>query len=197
MYMASLATLNLLLSRYTGQEDILVGTAIAGRHKNEVENLIGQFINMLVMRTKLHGDPTFRELLGQVRETTLRNYGHQAMPIGTLIKEFAPNPDPSYPPLAQVAFTLHHEENRSTTSTGLTSVLRSLETGRAALDLLVSMDDNTRGLFATITYNIDLFNHSTIELMLNHFKNLLEAIVEDSGRRVSELLVSVEDKSAI
>jgi non-ribosomal peptide synthetase component F len=193
MYMASLAALNVLLHRYSGQEDILVGTAIAGRHKDEVENLIGQFINLLVMRTKLHGDPTFRELLGQVRETTLRNYAHQSMPIGTLIKELAPDPDPGYSPLAQVAFTLHHEENRASASVGLTSVLRSLETGRAALDLLVSMDDNARGLYATITYNIDLFDHATIERMSDHFRTLLEGVVEDGGRRISELLVLIKD----
>jgi amino acid adenylation domain-containing protein len=187
MYMALLAAFDVLLNRYTGQEDILVGTAVAGRPREEVENLIGQFVNLLVMRTKLHGDPTFRELLAQVREVTLKSYAHQLMPIETLIQELAPNPDPRYSPLVQVAFTMRHDEDRAATPAGLESSLQSLGTVRAPFDLLLAVDENPRGLFAAVTYNIDLFDRRTITGMMDHFQTLLGEIVEDGGRRISEL----------
>jgi aspartate racemase len=193
MYMAFLAAFNVLLNRYTGQEDILVGTATSGRLKAEVENLIGQFINLLVMRTKLHGDPTFRELLSRVRETALKAYVHQIMPIWAIVQEFAPDPDPSYPTLVQIGFALRHDDEPFSESEGIESSLVSIEAGRAPFDLLLRIDESPDELRAQITYNVDLFERATIDRMLGNFQTLLERIVEDVGCRLSELPIFDED----
>ncbi|MDT5270424.1 MAG: hypothetical protein QOH49_2610, partial [Acidobacteriota bacterium] len=194
LYMASLAAFSVLLKGYTGREDILVGTGVGGRTRPEVENVIGQFVNLLAMRTRLDGDPTFRELLARVRETTLKSFAHQGMPFWELVKEFAADADPSRPPLVQVGFVAHHEEGEAIEpSTETVSSIYTIETNRAAFDVLVSLDDTPAGLFATFNYNTDLFEEATAQRMLGHFRELLVAAVEDPTQRISEMPTPAED----
>ncbi|HKG79910.1 MAG TPA: condensation domain-containing protein, partial [Pyrinomonadaceae bacterium] len=187
LFMTLLAAFKVLLYRYTGQADIVVGSPIAGRTRAEVENLIGFFVNTLVLRTDLSGGPGFRELLGRVRETALGAYAHQDVPFEKLVEELQPERDLSRSPLFQVMFALQNAPQESLRLEGLTLSYLKTESGVAKFDLSLFMADSSEGIKGALEYNTDLFERETVERLLGHFRILLEAIVGEPQRAVTEL----------
>ena len=192
LFMTLLASLKVLLARYTGREDIVVGSPIAGRTRPETEGLIGCFVNTLALRTDLAGDPTFRELLGRVREVALGAYAHQELPFERLVEELQPDRNPSFAPLFQVMFVLQNVPRSERRLHRLTMRHMELEKGTAKFDLGLSVVEGVDGLKGVFTYNTDLFDATTIERLASHFRVLLESIVADPGRRVSALPILTE-----
>jgi amino acid adenylation domain-containing protein len=187
LFMIFLAAYEVLLSRYTGQEDISVGTPIANRNRTEIEGLIGFFANTLVMRTDLAGDPTFVELLARIREVALEAYAHQDLPFERLVEELRPRRDLSRNPLFQVMFAFQNVLMPEIRLPGLTFTLMQLENGTSKFDLTLFMADTAQGLVGTLEYNTDLFDESTVVRMAGHYQGLLEEIVKHPERRISEL----------
>ncbi len=187
LFMTLLAGFNALLARYTGQEDLVVGTPLAGRTVTETESLIGFFVNVLALRTDLTGDPTFRELLQRVRDTTLGAFSHQDLPFEHLVAELRPERSLSYNPIFQTAFALQTESNAALSLPGLQLSPVKLGSITAKFDLLVSVCEVPAGLRVVVEYNTDLFEAATIERLLQHYQTLLTGIVANPLRRVSEL----------
>ncbi|MBW4609142.1 MAG: amino acid adenylation domain-containing protein [Hassallia sp. WJT32-NPBG1] len=187
LFMTLLAAFKTLLYRYTGLEDILVGSAIANRNRHEIERLIGFFVNTLVLRTDLSGDPSFRELLLKVREITLQAYAHQDLPFEYLIEELQPERSLNYNPLFQVMFIL---QNASTQELHLPDLAVSplyVEKKTAKFHLSLFMKETPSGLTGVFEYNTDLFAPATISRMLEHFYTLLISIVANPDCRVAQL----------
>ncbi|MBA3712218.1 MAG: amino acid adenylation domain-containing protein [Pyrinomonadaceae bacterium] len=187
LFMTLLAAFQTLLLRYTNQEDIVVGSPIAGRTRAETEELIGFFINTLVLRTDLSGNPTFRELLRRVREVALGSYAHQDVPFDKLVEELQPERSLSHTPLSQVSFALQNAPRQALELAGLTLSRMDIDIGTAKFDLFLSVVEEAEGLRAIVEYNTDLFDASTITRMLEHFGVLLEGIIADPDQRLSEL----------
>ncbi|HET7288120.1 MAG TPA: condensation domain-containing protein, partial [Pyrinomonadaceae bacterium] len=187
LFMTLLGVLNVLLARYTGQRDLVVGTPIAGRNRLETEGLIGFFVNTLVLRTDLSGDPTFRELLQRVREGSLTAQLHQDLPFEKLVEELQPERDLSHTPLFQVMFALQNAP-QGHLQLGELQLRQEVTRHEAAkFDLTLALEESDGGLRGLFNYNTDLFEASTIDRMMGHFRNLVEAVIADPERRVSEL----------
>ncbi|ACB52390.1 peptide synthetase [Crocosphaera subtropica ATCC 51142] len=198
LFMTLLAAFKVLLYRYTGQEDIIVGSPIANRNRSEIEGLIGFFVNTLVLRTNVAGNPSFQSLLNQVRGVTWGAYDHQDLPFEKLVEELHPERDLSYNPLFQVKFRLENAPTESYSLPDLT--LRSLKQAysTAKLDLSLDMYETATGLVGGFEYNRDLFTPETINRMVGHFCTLLESIVDDPTQPISELsLLSEEEEQTI
>ncbi|MEH1889739.1 MAG: amino acid adenylation domain-containing protein [Nostoc sp.] len=189
LFMTLLAAFDTLLYRYTGQEDILVGSPIANRDRSEIEGLIGFFVNALVMRTNLAGNPSFSELLTRVREMAMDGYAHQNLPFEMLVEALQPERDLGHTPLFQVVFMLQNTDVQQVELTGLTVSSLPIESATAKFDLGLSMENTTQGLVGVWEYNTDLFDGSTIERMMGHFVTLLSAIVANPQQRISQLLL--------
>jgi len=187
VFMTLLAAFQTLLSRYANQDDIVVGSPIANRTRAELEGLIGFFVNTLVLRTDLSGDPSFRQLLGRVREMALRAYAHQDLPFEKLVEELQPERDLSRNPLFQVMFVLQNAPARALKLSGLTLRPLAVDSGTAKFDLTLFMFEGEDGLRARWEYNSDLFDAATITRMLGHFQTLLEGIIANPEQRISEL----------
>src|SRR5581483_778035 len=187
LFMGLLAAFQLLLSRYTGQDDIVVGTPIASRNRSEVEGLIGLFANTLVLRTKLSGRWTFSELLEQVKETARGAYAHQDMPFEKLVEELRPERSLSHNPLFQVLFSLQNAPRQAFELSGLKLNLMESSSNTAKFDLSLFLIETGEGLRGRMEYNTDLFEAGTIERMLGHYQALLEAAVASPEVPVSEL----------
>ncbi|MDZ8221786.1 amino acid adenylation domain-containing protein [Nostoc sp. ChiVER01] len=191
LFMTLLAAFKVLLHRYTGQEDILVGSPIAGRNQVETEGLMGLFVNTLVMRTDLSGNPTFREILDQVRQVALGAYDHQDLPFEKLVEELKPERDRSHSPLFQVMFAMNPPwtkgAEREVADLKIASTFGYTHSGTAKLDLTLVMRDTGKGLRASFEYNTDLFDEATIARMLGHFQTILEGILANPKQRISEL----------
>lgn len=195
LYMTLLAAFKTLLYRYSGQDDIVVGSPVTNRARHELEHVIGFFTNTLVLRTDMSGNPTFRELLGRVREVCLGAYAHQDLPFEKLVEELQPERSLSHAPLVQVQFQLL----ANPTATGEESELEEDFADDAAQDELCVVDatvisevgidfyESGGGLTGRIEYSTDLFEHATIKRMIGHLQMLLEAIALDPAQRLSEL----------
>ncbi|MHC5860260.1 amino acid adenylation domain-containing protein [Nostoc sp.] len=176
-----------LLYRYTGQDDIVVGTPIANRDRLEIEGLIGFFVNTLVLRTDLSGNPSFRQLLGRVRQVILEAYAHPDLPFEELVKVLQPQRDLSYSPLFQVLFAFQNLPASGVELSGLTVSQFAAESATAKFDLTLSMQNTATGLVGMWEYNTDLFDAGTIERIAGHFVTLLEAIVTNPQQQISQL----------
>jgi amino acid adenylation domain-containing protein len=192
LFMTLLAAFKVLLYRYTGQEDLSVGSPIAGRTRAEVENLIGFFINTLVLRTDMSGNPSFTQLLGRIRETTLGAYAHQDVPFEKLVEELQPERDMSRSPLFQVMFILQNAPREELVLTGLNMELVKSGTVTAKFDLSVVFYEDEQVLRGAIIYNTDLFETATINRMVDHFKVMLEAVIANPEQLVTELPILTE-----
>lgn len=187
LFMMLLTAFNVLLYRYTGQEDMIVGSLIANRNQAEIEGLIGLFINSLVLRTDLSGNSTIEELLGQVRQVMLAAYEHQDLPFEKLVEELQPDRNTQYNPLFQVSFTLQNAPRRQFELPGLAITALEIERGRALLDLRLDVTETDQGLVGCWEYSTDLFDAARIRRMSGHFQTVLEAIAANPQQRISEL----------
>ncbi|QLE41851.1 amino acid adenylation domain-containing protein [Nostoc sp. C052] len=187
LFMTLLAAYNTLLYRYTGQTDILVGTPIANRDRAEIEGLIGFFVNTLVLRTNLVENPSFNELLPQIREMALSAYAHQDLPFEMLVEALQPERDMSHTPLFQVMFVLQNTPVSQLELTGLSVSELPIETSTTKFDLTLVMENTATGLVGWWQYNTDLFDSSAIKRMTLHFVTLLESIVANPEQRISQL----------
>ncbi|NRD47314.1 non-ribosomal peptide synthetase/type I polyketide synthase, partial [Corallococcus exiguus] len=186
-FMALLAGFQALLSRYAGQDDVSVGSAMAGRRFAEQEALIGFFVNTLVYRTRLHADPTFRELLARVRDTTLEAHAHQDLPFEKLVEALRPERDPSRSPLFQVNFTFQNMPMGTLEAPGLRFEPIPIEGGTGRFDLTLVLTDTPRGLTGTLEYASDLFRPETARRLVTHLHVLLEEALRNPQLRLSEL----------
>ena len=186
-YMTLLAAFKVLLSRYSGQSDIIVGTPIANRRHSEVEGLIGLFVNTLVLRTELGGNPSFQELLGRVREVTLGAYAHQQMPFEKLVEELQPQRDLSRNPIFQVWFNMVNEPRNPLELPGLTVENRLFEDSESKFDLTVYVRESHEGYQLTLVYNTELFSSLRMSQLLEHYQYLLEQIVTNPQQKLSSL----------
>jgi len=188
LFMSLLTAFTILLYRYTGQNDLVIGTAIANRTVPEIEDLIGCFINTLALRTKIESNPNCRELLRRVKQTMLDAYEHQHLPFEKLVEELQLPRDISRSPLFQVMFVLQNAPTRQALQlTGLTLTPLMLDPGTTQFDLSCHMWEEGEELFGLFEYNTDLFEHATIERMQGHFQILLEGIVADPSQPISTL----------
>jgi amino acid adenylation domain-containing protein/non-ribosomal peptide synthase protein (TIGR01720 family) len=188
LFMTLLAAFSVLLHRYTGQEDIVVGSPVANRNHRELEPLIGLFVNTLVMRCDLSGGPSFLAVLERVRDFTLNALAHQDVPFEELVNRLAPERDTSKNPLFQVMFSLENAPSGALRLPELTLTPIELETGLAKFDLLLNISETAEGLLAAaFEYATDLFDDQTVALMAGHFTTLLEAIATNPEAEVATL----------
>jgi amino acid adenylation domain-containing protein len=192
LFMTLLTAFKILLSRYSGQEQIVVGAPISGRNRPELRAIIGFFVNTLVMRTDLSGDPTFLEALQRVRKVALEAYGNQDAPFEKLVEQLQPERDPSRNPFFQVTFQIFNNPKPA-------SLLRSeplgeetekqweIQRGTATIDLAFDFYEVPEGMYGVIEYSTDLFDRATIDRMAGHYQNLLRAISHNPVERLSEL----------
>ncbi|MGE0127963.1 MAG: amino acid adenylation domain-containing protein [Blastocatellales bacterium] len=192
LFMTLLAAFKALLHRYTGQDDIIIGSPIANRNRIEIEGLVGFFVNTLPLRTDLSGDPSFSDLVSRVREVALEASAHQDLPFEKLVDELQLARDLSRAPLFQVVFVLQNTPRQTLELPGLTLTPMEVEGETAKFDLILGFSETERGLIARVEYNTDLFDAATISRMLAHFQNLLEGAIADPRRRLSELPMLTE-----
>ncbi|MEM9220044.1 MAG: amino acid adenylation domain-containing protein [Cyanobacteria bacterium P01_F01_bin.150] len=187
LFMVLLTAFNILLYRYSGQEDLLVGTPIANRNQSEIEGLIGVFINTLVLRNDLSGNPTFRELLAQVRQTTLEAYTHQDFPFEKMIEELKLDRDLGQSPLFQVMLVLQNQPMDDLTLSNLSLSSVEVENPISQFDLTLSLVEAEEGLLGRLEYSTDLFDKSTIVRIWGHFQTLLESIVDNPNLAIAQV----------
>jgi amino acid adenylation domain-containing protein/non-ribosomal peptide synthase protein (TIGR01720 family) len=187
LFMTLFTAFVVLLGRYSRQDDIVVGTPVAGRNRAETEDLIGFFVNDLVLRTDLSGDPSFTELLGRVRETTLAAHAHQDLPFEQLVDALVSDRDRSRAPLFQVLFNYFVTEDGPTRNLD-PRMLEGLWTGAISrFDIRMIFSDDGRELSGVIQYLVALFDAATVERMAGHLGTILDAVAADPGRPVSAL----------
>ncbi|MEH2284582.1 MAG: amino acid adenylation domain-containing protein [Nostoc sp.] len=200
LFMTMLGAFLVILHRYTGQDDLSVGTAVANRRMQEVEKLIGMIVNNLVLRTDLSGNPTFRELLGRVRQVTLEAYSNEDLPFDKVVEVLKPIRNLSHNPLFQVMFSFHDSPMPDLSLPGLDISLHEPISNKSAkfdLDFLViprseqrvqnGSKTGAKGITLVLEYNSDLFDAATIQQMLEQYQNLLEGIVANPEQHLGEL----------
>ncbi|MEN2383498.1 MAG: condensation domain-containing protein [Gloeotrichia echinulata DEX184] len=194
LFMTLLTVFTLLLSRYSGQEDIVVGSAIANRNRCEIEPLIGFFVNTLALRTNLQGNPTFKELLERVKQVTLDAYDHQDLPFEKLVDQLGLERSLSHHPLFQVAFGLESGIKDKLETNGLTLTSFSWENTTTLFDLSLIFREIPQGLIAEWEYATDLFEAQTIQRMVQHFEVLLKQIIAHPNQPINNLSLLTEDE---
>ncbi|MEV7773854.1 amino acid adenylation domain-containing protein [Kitasatospora sp. NPDC086791] len=189
LFMTLLAAFQALLSAYSGQDDIAVGTPIANRNRADTEGLVGFFVNTLVLRADLAGNPSFTGLLAQVRDTALGAYAHQDLPFERLVEELRPERDPGRNPLFQVLFTFQNTPRTPFTLDGVTVAPEEWEQQVAKFDLTLSVHESDGRLDCAIEYSTDLFEPGTVARMAGHFGTLLARVAADPDRPLADLSV--------
>ncbi|MFP5286409.1 MAG: condensation domain-containing protein, partial [Thermoanaerobaculia bacterium] len=192
LFMTLLAAFKVLLYRYTGQRDLVVGTPMTSRSRSELEGLIGLFLNTLVLRTRLSGASTFRELLRQVRADTLEAYEHQDLPFEKLVEELQPDRNLNVNPLFQVFFVL--QTHRQGGASADEEILAQPSTGSSKFDLSLYLADAGREISGIWEYSSDLFEEATIARMAGHFRTLASAIARDPDARISDLPLLTDEE---
>ncbi|HEX3526029.1 MAG TPA: amino acid adenylation domain-containing protein, partial [Thermoanaerobaculia bacterium] len=187
LFMTLLAGFAVLLQRMTGEDDLAVGTPIAGRIRMETEPLIGLFVNTLALRVDGAGAPELANLLGRVRETTLSAYAHQEVPFERLVEELCPERDLSRPPLVQVMFSVQNAPWGPLDLPALALTASPVATGTAKFELTCTLTEREQGLAGAIEYSRDLFDSTTIERLAGRFVRLLSAAAADPLRPLPEL----------
>jgi amino acid adenylation domain-containing protein len=185
LFMTLLAAFSILLHRYTGQEDLVVGTVTGGRQVPEVERLLGFFANPMALRMDLGGEPTGREVLRRVRDVALDALTHDAAPFERVVNALRPGHDPSRNPLFPVVFAL--EAPMAGTHPGWALTHLDVDTGTSKFDLYLELDDRPQGIIGRFVYQTDLFEAATIARMAGHYRTLLEALADDPGRPLGAL----------
>jgi amino acid adenylation domain-containing protein len=206
LFMTTLAAFNVLLGRYTDQQDLLLGTPVAGRNRAETEPLIGFFVNTVVIRTDLSGDPTFRALLRRTRDVCLGAFAHQELPFEMLVEALQPDRDLSRNPLFQVTFQCSGVPNLVDDDPGPepaesqeVDVAPDVHPGTAKFDLAVNVWDGGRSLRLQADYSTDLFDDASMTRLLQHFEHVLQRVAEQPDAPVSSvsLLSEAERRRAV
>jgi len=192
LFMTLVASFQVLLYRYTNQDDICVGTTIANRRSRDLESLIGFFVNTAVLRTDLSGNPSFQELLRRVRRIALEACDRPDLPFNLLVEKLQPERNLSHTPLFQVMFVLENAPIDTLELPGLTFSPLEIPIATAKFDLSLSMRETQQGLFGTFEYNTDLFDAVTITRMARHFQTLLSAIVANPQQCICKLPLLTE-----
>jgi amino acid adenylation domain-containing protein len=192
LFMILLTAFVTLLRRYSGSDDIVVGSPIAGRNNRKTESLIGFFVNTLVLRLNRSGNPSFLDLLAHVRQVCLEAYAHQDVPFEQLVDVLQPERNLSQTPLFQVMFVFQNTPTENLALTNLSITPFATEHVTAKFDLTLSMTETAQGLSGTFEYNTDLFNADTITRLVGHFKTLLASIVTNPAQSVAELPLLTE-----
>lgn len=200
LFMCLLAVLQIVLHRYSGQHDICVGSPIAGRTREELEELIGFFVNTLVLRLKLEDDLSFQQLLRKTRQVCLEAFEHQDVPFEKIVTELQPERDMARTPLFQVMFALQNTTGADLSLPGLESV--RFEPGTegpefAKLDLSMAISEAAAELKGEVEYSTDLFDAATITGIVESFKTLAQQVVESPGRKISEFVLGNENTLAM
>ena len=195
LFMTLLGAWQVLLHRYSGQEEIMVGSPVANRSLPVFEGLIGCFVNNVVLRGDLRGNPTFREFLGRVKHTTLDAFEHCELPFDVLVDGVNPQRTASHAPLFQVFFTLLSFPTRTAPPAGLAAEMLESDTRASRFDLTIELLEQDGQLRALYEYATDLFDESTIDRLHAHFGTLLRAVAADPSRSVRDLpLLTPEDE---
>lgn len=199
LYMVLLAAFQTLVHRYSRQTDIVLGSPIAGRTQRDTEGLIGFFVNMLVLRADLSGDPGFVALLRRVKELTLEAYAHQEVPFERLVEEFEPERDLSRTPLFQVAFVLQNAAAQSKLSFGETRIESlAVDNGTSKFDLILGVGEDEAGMQGVMQYNTDLFELATVRDIMERFTRLLHGIAESPEQKIGSIpLLSTEERQSL
>jgi non-ribosomal peptide synthetase component F len=192
LFMTLIAAFGIVLYRYTGQDDILLGTETGGRKHSEVEPLIGFFLRTLVLRTNLSGNPTLREVLRRVREVTLGAYAHDDVPFEDVAKQVQPQRDPSRHALFDVMFRLG--PRLAPLACGWTTHPAQIDPGVSKFDVTLDLFDTGDGTICRLEYNTDLFDHGTMARLLAHFQTVLEGILADPEQCIRDVpLAAIRD----
>lgn len=178
LFMTLLTIFQILLYRYSGQEDLIVGVPIANRNRAEIEGLIGFFVNSLALRTSLSGNPSFHDLLMRVRESALGAYAHQDLPFDKLVEEISPERNLSHTPLFQVYFNMINLPSSPTDWPGLTANIFAPREAGSKFDLTLYATDNTEGVQLELLYNTDLFDRSRMLAMLRQYSYLASQVLD-------------------
>ncbi|MFO7587950.1 MAG: amino acid adenylation domain-containing protein, partial [Gemmatimonadota bacterium] len=194
LFMTLLAAFQVLLHRYAGQDEIRVGTPVANRSRPETQDLIGLFVNTLVLRADLSDDPTFRDHLSRVRETSLQAFAHLDLPFEKLVEALQPERAPSHTPLFQVMFSLQNEARGERSLPGLVVRGVPLAPESSAFDLSLAVQESRQGLTCGLECNTDLFEPSTAESLLRRYETLLRSIVRDPDLPVSRLPILTREE---
>jgi amino acid adenylation domain-containing protein len=202
LFVALLAVFGTLLARYSGQDDIVIGTPFAARSRTELEPIVGYFINPLALRLDLSGDPPFTELVARARETTLEAFAHADVRYEDVVRVTNPQRDLSQTPVFQAMLTLVNPawqaERPKFEPNGIRCVEISHERGWSKFDVLLSMSEHTTGLNASWEYSTELFNRATIQRMMEHFRALAESAGTTAERRISRLsMLSAAERAGV
>jgi len=191
-FMTLLAAFNVLLHRYSGQHDILIGSNSAGRNLPGSEKLLGYFLNTVVLRADLSGEPTFPEFVDRVRKVTLDALAHDAVPLDRLVEELQTHRDPNRNPFFQVLFSM--EPPLPPTAAGWDLTCIDVETGTSKFELCLVLDDRADGLLCRFIYSTAVFDEAAVARMAGHWQKLLEGIVANPACRVGELSLLTQDE---
>jgi len=199
LYMFLLAVCNVILHRYTDQDDIVVGTPVANRNRPEIEGLIGFFVNTLAMRVKLSGRSNFRQVLKAVRQTAIDAFANQDLPFEKLVEELQPERNLSHSPIFQVLLVLQNAPVEDVRLPGVVMSAKGFQQNTAKFDLTFQFVEINRHLIGSLEYNTDIFADTTIERIVRHYRQLSEAAVENPDRPISELpiLTRTEQKQLL
>src|SRR5579872_1751199 len=200
LFVGLLATFGVLLSRYSGQDDIVIGSPFAGRNRTELDSMVGYFINPLALRLDLSGDPSFSELIQRARETTLQAFAHADVPYEDVVRATNPQRDLSQTPVFQAMMVLHNPawqtQRPKFQPEGIRCAEISHEKGWAKFDVLLGMSERTTGLNTTWEYSTELFKPATVERMMEHFRALVQSAGSSPERRISQLSMLSEGERA-
>ena len=192
-FIVLLAAFAAMLSRYSGQQDIVLGTHVAGRQRVELEQLIGFFVNTLVLRLDVRGGVSFRELVRRAREVCLGAYANQDVPFDKLVEELRPERSLSHTPFFNVLLVFQNIPRREAELPGLSLEAMSMESQAAKFYLTLFVNEAGGRLDGTFVYNTDLFNASTIQRMAEHLQNLLRAAAGEPDREIDALAFHSEE----
>ncbi|MGG0815881.1 non-ribosomal peptide synthase/polyketide synthase [Paenibacillus alvei] len=189
LYMVLLTAFQALLHRYTGQETIVVGSPVANRQRTEIEGLIGFFVNTLALRADFAENISFRDLLQQIKLTTLEAYSNQDLPFEQLVEALNPERSLAATPIFQATFALHNLPATTREVENVCMEFHELSNGTSKFDLSMAVEESERGLYVAIDYNTDLFNPDTIARMQDHYQTLLQSAVQDCSQCIDNLLL--------
>jgi amino acid adenylation domain-containing protein len=196
LFMVLMAAYKVVLHRYTGQTDIAIGTFVSGRNHPAVEALIGFFLNMLVLRTDLSGNPTFRELLERIRKVCVGAFTHQDLPFEKIVEELRPTRDLTHNPLVQATFALQNSPKQLLNLTGIAARDWDISAGVARpFDLHLYIIEEETCLRGYVSYNKNLFETDTVRRLINHLKNLLKAIAANQDQRISAFPMLTDEET--